>query len=139
MGVRGQAYRSRTGPESRVCFSAEDSPSGLGRTLGKRVGGNPSRVQISYPPPQLVRANEGPDRFAGRDLRRWCGADQSSAERADIAGGPVGKGAWGAAQDPLDVWADAQLGRARGTEDVQRVVRELRRHALGHGGLGLVA
>ncbi len=29
----------------------EDSPSGLGRTLGKRVGGNPSRVRISHPPP----------------------------------------------------------------------------------------
>src|SRR3954470_16257800 len=29
----------------------EDSPRGLGRTLGKRVGGNPSRVRISYPPP----------------------------------------------------------------------------------------
>src|SRR5581483_8284534 len=41
-----------------VSLPAEDSPSGLGRTLGKRVGGNPSRVQISYPP-----LNEGtPDR-----------------------------------------------------------------------------
>src|SRR5262249_37736310 len=30
----------------------EDSPSGLGRTLGKRVGGNPSRVRISHPPPR---------------------------------------------------------------------------------------
>lgn len=29
----------------------EDSPSGLWRTLGKRVGCKPSRVQISYPPP----------------------------------------------------------------------------------------
>src|SRR5206468_5429343 len=35
---------------------AEDSPSGLGRTLGKRVGGNPSRVRISYPPPVPHRA-----------------------------------------------------------------------------------
>ena len=34
-----------------VPSSAEDSPSGLGRTLGKRVGGNPSRVRISHPPP----------------------------------------------------------------------------------------
>src|SRR5262249_301737 len=31
-----------------------DSPSGLGRTLGKRVGGNPSRVRISHPPPPLT-------------------------------------------------------------------------------------
>src|SRR5215471_8598463 len=35
-----------------VSFPAEDSPSGLGRTLGKRVGGNPSRVRISHPPPR---------------------------------------------------------------------------------------
>ena len=28
----------------------EDSPSGLWRSLGKRVGSNPSRVQIPYPP-----------------------------------------------------------------------------------------
>src|ERR1700722_16523270 len=34
-----------------VSLPAEDSPSGLGRTLGKRVGGNPSGVRISYPPP----------------------------------------------------------------------------------------
>ncbi len=29
----------------------EDSPSGLWRTLGKRVGVTASRVRISYPPP----------------------------------------------------------------------------------------
>lgn len=40
-------------PQRLVLFAAEDSPSGLGRTLGKRVGGNPSRVRISYPPPVL--------------------------------------------------------------------------------------
>ncbi len=34
-----------------ISLPAEDSPSGLGRTLGKRVGGNPSRVRISHPPP----------------------------------------------------------------------------------------
>ena len=28
----------------------EDSPSGLWRTLGKRVGLTPSRVQIPHPP-----------------------------------------------------------------------------------------
>ena len=31
----------------------EDSPSGLWRTLGKRVGVTASRVRISYPPPRL--------------------------------------------------------------------------------------
>src|ERR1700685_1630849 len=36
-----------------VGLPTEDSPSGLGRTLGKRVGGNPSGVRISYPPPPL--------------------------------------------------------------------------------------
>jgi hypothetical protein len=46
----------------RVSFPAEDSPSGLGRTLGKRVGGNPSRVRISHPPPVLTRHNAGPCR-----------------------------------------------------------------------------
>src|SRR5437667_12462851 len=32
-----------------VSWPTEDSPSGLGRTLGKRVGLTPSRVRISYP------------------------------------------------------------------------------------------
>ncbi len=36
----------------QVASAAEDSPSGLWRTLGKRVGGNPSRVRIPHPPPQ---------------------------------------------------------------------------------------
>lgn len=45
-------------PPARLAYPLrlEDSPSGLGRTLGKRVGGNPSRVRISYPPP----LSEGP-------------------------------------------------------------------------------
>jgi hypothetical protein len=34
----------------RVSCPAEDSHSGLVRTLGKRVGCKPSRVRISYPP-----------------------------------------------------------------------------------------
>src|SRR5262249_33159040 len=42
-------------PAAPVSFPAEDSPSGLGRTLGKRVGGNPSGVRISYPPPPVTR------------------------------------------------------------------------------------
>ena len=37
-----------------VSSSAEDSHSGLGRTLGKRVGGNPSRVRIPHPPPDAT-------------------------------------------------------------------------------------
>src|SRR6266567_6981038 len=52
----------RSTPRRRVSLPTEDSPSGLGRTLGKRVGGNPSRVQISYPPLVLqppTRANHG--------------------------------------------------------------------------------
>lgn len=43
-------------PLGHVMFPPEDSPRGLGRTLGKRVGGNPSRVRISYPPPVPHRA-----------------------------------------------------------------------------------
>lgn len=55
-----------------VLFAAEDSPSGLGRTLGKRVGGNPSRVRISYPPPLLSPGNtsKAPAARCG-GLRRW--------------------------------------------------------------------
>ena len=34
-----------------VISPTEDSPSGLWRSLGKRVGSNPSGVQIPYPPP----------------------------------------------------------------------------------------
>ena len=35
----------------RLSSDAEDSPSGLWRTLGKRVGFTPSRVRIPHPPP----------------------------------------------------------------------------------------
>lgn len=42
--------RFTVGVVSPVTSVTEDSPSGLGRTLGKRVGGNPSRVRIPYPP-----------------------------------------------------------------------------------------
>src|SRR2546429_4976922 len=38
------------GRETSVSSSTEDSPRGLGRTLGKRVRLTPSRVRISYPP-----------------------------------------------------------------------------------------
>jgi len=43
----------------------EDSHSGLVRTLGKRVGGNPSRVRIPHPP-----------------LHRRMGSDRSTRARA---------------------------------------------------------
>src|SRR5690606_8041439 len=35
-----------------LCFPTEDSPSGLWRSPGTRVGLTPSGVQIPYPPPQ---------------------------------------------------------------------------------------
>lgn len=65
---------ARTAERARVPSWAEDSPSGLGRTLGKRVGGNPSRVRISYPPPVLIRADlEGRIRWVRPScLRRAC-------------------------------------------------------------------
>ena len=40
-----------------IGFKVEDSPRGLWRSLGKRVGSDPSRVQIPYPPPNLRFAN----------------------------------------------------------------------------------
>lgn len=55
--ARGTRHRPCQGTSSSgVECSTEDSPRGLGRTLGKRVGGNPSRVRISYPPPVPHRA-----------------------------------------------------------------------------------
>jgi hypothetical protein len=38
-----------------VTFRAEDSPRGLWRSLGKRVGFTPSRVRIPHPPLALNR------------------------------------------------------------------------------------
>lgn len=40
----------------------EDSPSGLWRTLGKRVGCKPSGVRIPHPPPP-IRDRQVPDFF----------------------------------------------------------------------------
>src|SRR2546429_4402310 len=48
---RGQLYPVPAGRRVWVSFSTEDSPRGLGRTLGKGVGLTPSRGRISYPPP----------------------------------------------------------------------------------------
>lgn len=69
MGGGGNEFAST--PQRLVLFAAEDSPRGLGRTLGKRVGGNPSRVRISYPPPVPHRAltSKGPAACSGA-LRR---------------------------------------------------------------------
>src|SRR4051794_21375778 len=52
------AWISR-GTRRPVPYPTEDSPSGLWRSLGKRVGCKPSGVRIPYPPP--------PE--AGSDLR----------------------------------------------------------------------
>src|SRR5215218_9165843 len=40
-----------------VIFRAEDSPRGLWRSLGKRVGCKPSRVRIPHPPPHYGAPN----------------------------------------------------------------------------------
>ncbi len=68
--ARGTHHRpcQGTSPSGVEC-STEDSPRGLGRTLGKRVGGNPSRVRISYPPQPPARAYEGPGPITVRALR----------------------------------------------------------------------
>ena len=41
----------------------EGSPSGLWRTLGKRVGCKPSRVRIPLPPPGRVARSKRPGDF----------------------------------------------------------------------------
>lgn len=45
-----------------VFHAPEDSPSGLWRTLGKRVGCKPSGVRIPHPPPP-IRDRQVPDFF----------------------------------------------------------------------------
>ncbi|WP_442814722.1 hypothetical protein [Streptomyces sp. NBC_01198] len=56
--IRARSARSER-QLSTLC-AADQDPDGLGRTpgrtVGKRVGGNPSRVRISYPPPVPHRA-----------------------------------------------------------------------------------
>jgi hypothetical protein len=85
--VRSQSFRlshslihSLIRPRSRASAEthrehtsqAADSP-GLartpGRTLGKRVGGNPSRVRISHPPPPLTRQYTSPGHPFGPGLQ----------------------------------------------------------------------
>lgn len=48
--ARGRIGATR---QIHVRYFAEDSPRGLWRSLGKRVGFTPSRVRISYPPRQV--------------------------------------------------------------------------------------
>src|SRR5579859_2659995 len=64
--LRRYSIRGRTDPPKSVGLPTEDSPSGLGRTLGKRVGGNPSRVRISHPPPSDLRLTPMPPSVEGR-------------------------------------------------------------------------
>ena len=61
-----------TRPAGLYPGSTEDSPRGLGRTLGKRVGLTPSRVRISYPPPPEQHKRTGPAP-RGPALSRLCG------------------------------------------------------------------
>src|SRR5262245_44975713 len=65
-------------------FPPEDSPSGLGRTLGKRVGGNPSRVRISYPPhpPWPGQTKPPPGSPVGGFVVAWSHFWSHSAPRA---------------------------------------------------------
>ena len=61
-------------PPTRGSVPGQNNPVPLrtpGRTFGKRVGGNPSRVRISYPPPLLSPGNtsKGPAARCGA-LRR---------------------------------------------------------------------
>ena len=60
-----------TQPFVRLSFATEVSPSGLWRTLGKRVGLTPSRVRIPHPPPLTkVRRSEEPVPEIGFRARR---------------------------------------------------------------------
>jgi hypothetical protein len=74
--------------EASVSWLAEDSPRGLGRTLGKRVGIKPSRVRISYPPP-LNQAKRPTDPWIrpGVDLRQptWMIVDGISQQSSTLA------------------------------------------------------
>src|SRR5215203_6081961 len=51
----------RRGCALPVRFRAEDSPRGLWRSLGKRVGCKPSRVRIPHPPPLVSTRKRRPD------------------------------------------------------------------------------
>ena len=60
-----------------VSSPTEDSPSGLGRTIGNRVGRDPSGVQIPYPPPANPGLASG---AACADTRRFGRGSQFGAQ-----------------------------------------------------------
>src|SRR6185312_11580916 len=59
-----------------------------GRTLGKRVGGNPSGVRISYPPPPLTRQYT----VLHGDRQGSCGGHRGGSLRFPRT--PAGAGVW---------------------------------------------
>jgi hypothetical protein len=63
--IRRASADGSSHPGSPVSYPAEDSPSGLGRTLGKRVGCKPSGVRIPYPLPALTSANARASPYTG--------------------------------------------------------------------------
>ncbi len=66
-----RSLEGRQGRSARAVSSpAEDSPSGLGRTIGNRVGRDPSGVQIPYPPPVNLGLASGAARAATRRFGR---------------------------------------------------------------------
>src|SRR5262249_34588082 len=70
------------GPGERwVSWRTEDSPRGLGRTLGKRVGIKPSRVRISYPPHRFTWQDAGPPVLGSPGAGVWGGASGARASR----------------------------------------------------------
>ena len=111
-GVHGMAPREGSAPSlraadaarlfsarrrARVPSPAEDSHSGRVRTLGKRVGGNPSRVQIPHPPPAVApflivipgvasAALAGGAEHAAHDLAAEC-RGRSDRDRLDHGSG----------------------------------------------------
>ncbi|MDQ1294380.1 MAG: putative polymerase subunit gamma and tau [Actinomycetota bacterium] len=80
----------------------EDSPSGLGRTIGNRVGLTPSGVQIPYPPPvrepgvtSIVTSGSRRLRTLRRSGAGGCGrrglpSSAAGAPRVGSRGRPVG-------------------------------------------------
>src|SRR4051812_18345304 len=89
---------NRTGFSRPVRSTAlEDSPSGLWRSLGKRVGGNPSGVRISHPPQGAtpVRRHFGPIRPTSRST---CSPTSSALyESAGSAAAALDDRSWEAA------------------------------------------
>ena len=83
-GVGRRVY----GPVPRRCagriLSAEDSPSGLWRSPGTRVGGNPSGVQIPYPPPTLRHASPVEEPRATGPGALQAGARSRARERRGL-------------------------------------------------------